>query len=495
MILAFDQGTTSSRAVLVDAEGTVALCAQCELQTLYPRPGWVEQDPQQIWQTQLETANAALRQSHVPLERILAIGITNQRETTILWERATGKPVAPAIVWQDRRTAAACQALLARGLGGVIAQRTGLMLDPYFSATKIAWLLDETAGLRKRAERGEIAFGTVDSWLIWQLTGGKRHVTDITNASRTMLFDIHTGAWSDALLELFDVPAAMLPQVLPCTAEFGTTSPEIFGSPIRITGVAGDQQAALAGHRGFERGIAKNTYGTGSFLMLNTGDDPITSTHGLLATIAYAFDSARPVYALEGSIFATGAAVRWVAELLGLHDPADVESLARSVPDSAGVSLVPAFSGLGAPYWDPDARGAIVGLTRGTSRAHVARAVLEAMALQTCDAVCAMQHDAGFSLTELRVDGGAAGNDLAMQMQADLLGIDVVRSAVTQTTALGAAYFAGLQCGVWPNVAALPEGRRHTERFAPAITHRERTQRLERWHEAVERTRTRPYAG
>lgn len=491
MILALDQGTTSSRTLLVDAHGAIRAQAHSELQAIYPRPGWVEEDPRQIWQTQIETAHAALREAGVGAESICALGITNQRETTILWERATGAPVAPAIVWQDRRTAALCEALQARGLSNAVTQATGLVIDPYFSATKVAWLLDNIDGLRGRAERGEIAFGTVDSWLIWQLTGGTRHVTDVTNASRTMLFDIHRCAWSDELLELFGVPAAMLPEVLPCTADFGTTSPEWFGSPIPIAGVAGDQQAALAGHGGFERGAAKNTYGTGSFLMLNTGSDPTASAHGLLTTIAHAFDLTHPVYALEGSIFATGAAVAWLRDLLGLHDAAEIEALARSVPESAGVSLVPAFTGLGAPYWDPHARGAIVGLTRGTTRAHLARAVLEAMAFQTCDVVAAMQRDAGIPLRELRVDGGAAVNDVAMQLQADLLGIDVLRPPVTQITALGAAYFAGLQCGVWPDVAALRKQRNEAARFTPSIDQSERAQRLGRWHDAVERTRTR----
>ena len=489
-ILALDQGTTSSRAVVFDERGEVAGFDQRDLTQHFPQPGWVEHDPAEIWSSQLATARGALRNAGVTAADLAAIGITNQRETTILWERATGKPVANAIVWQDRRSTAACDALRTRGLGELVTERTGLLLDPYFSATKIAWLLEHVDGLRARAERGEIAFGTVDTWLIWNLTGGARHVTDVTNASRTMLFDIRTLRWSDELLRAFDIPAAILPEVLPCTAEFGTTAAEHLGGAIRIAGAAGDQQAALIGHAGFEPGLAKNTYGTGSFVVLNTGAQVVRSEHGLLATIAFAFEPGRATYALEGSIFVTGAAVQWLRDGLGIiGDSAEVERLARDVDDSGDCYFVPAFTGLGAPYWDPYARGTIVGITRGTTRAHLARAALEAMAFQTADVVAAMERDAALTLAELRVDGGAAANDLTMQFQADLLGVPVVRPASVETTALGAAYLAGLQAGYWPDLDALARHRRRSLRFAPALEADRRAALLARWHAAVAASR------
>jgi glycerol kinase len=486
VVLALDQGTTSSRAVVFDARGAVVAFDQREFAQIFPRPGWVEHDPAELWRSQLETARGALRNAALTAADVAAIGITNQRETTVLWERATGKPVANAIVWQDRRTAEMCGALRARGGSEPVTAQTGLLLDPYFSATKIAWLLDRVDGLRTRAENGEIAFGTVDSWLIWNLTGGARHVTDVTNASRTMLFDIHRLRWSDELLDLFGVPRALLPEVLPCTADFGTTAVEHFGGPIRIAGVAGDQQAALVGQAGFETGLAKNTYGTGSFVVLNTGDRIVRSEQGLLSTVAFAFERDRATYALEGSIFATGAAVQWLRDGLGIIErSSDVERLAREVDDSGDCFFVPAFAGLGAPYWDPYARGTIVGITRGTTRAHLARAALDAMAYQTADVVAAMERDAGVRLTELRVDGGASANGLTMQFQADVLGVPVVRPACIETTALGAAYLAGLQVGFWRDVATVAGQWREDARFTPALDDASRTRLMERWRRAV----------
>jgi glycerol kinase len=486
VILALDQGTTSSRAIVFDERGAVVAFDQREFEQRFPQPGWVEHDPLAIWHSQLETARGALRNARVSAADVAAIGITNQRETTILWDRATGKPVHNAIVWQDRRTAARCEELRARGHGELVTAQTGLLLDPYFSATKIAWLLDNVDGLRARAERGEIAFGTVDSWLIWKLTGGARHVTDATNASRTMLFDIHRLRWSDELLAAFDIPRALLPDVLPCTADFGVTAVEHFGGAIRIAGVAGDQQAALIGQAGFTPGLAKNTYGTGSFVVLNTGERVVRSEHGLLSTIAFAFAPGRATYALEGSIFVTGAAVQWLRDGLGIIErSSDVERLAREVDDTGDCFFVPAFAGLGAPYWDPYARGAIVGLTRGTTRAHIARAALDAMAYQTADVVAAMEREAGLQLAELRVDGGASANDLTMQFQADVLGVPVVRPACIETTALGAAYLAGLQAGYWADVSAVERQWCEAARFTPGAGASQRVALLARWRDAV----------
>ncbi len=490
VILALDQGTTSSRAVVFDARGRALGFDQREFPQHFPQPGWVEHDPAEIWTSQLAVARGALRNAGLAAADVAAIGITNQRETTILWERATGKPVANAIVWQDRRTAERCDELRAQGVGELVTAQTGLLLDPYFSATKIGWLLDAVDGLRARAEAGEIAFGTVDSWLIWNLTGGGRHVTDATNASRTMLFDIHRLAWSYELLGAFGIPRAILPEVLPCTADFGTTTVEQLGGAIRIAGVAGDQQAALVGQAGFTAGLAKNTYGTGSFVVLNTGERIVRSEHGLLATIAFAFEPGRATYALEGSVFVTGAAVQWLRDGLGIIErSSDVERLAREVSDSGDCFFVPAFAGLGAPYWDPYARGAIVGITRGTTRAHVARAALDAMAYQTADVVAAMERDAGVTLSELRVDGGASANDLTMQFQADLLGVPVSRPAVVETTALGAAYLAGLQVGLWPDVETVGRQWREAARFMPSMDAPRRAELLGRWRRAVERSR------
>ncbi|MGD1066715.1 MAG: glycerol kinase GlpK [Vulcanimicrobiaceae bacterium] len=490
VILALDQGTTSSRAIVFDAQGSIVAFDQQEFPQHFPQPGWVEHDANDIWSSQLAVARNALRNARVSAADVAAIGITNQRETTILWERATGRPVAHAIVWQDRRTAPMCEDLTKRGLGETVTALTGLLVDPYFSGTKIAWLLDNVAGLRTRADAGEIAFGTVDSWLIWNLSGGKRHVTDVTNASRTMLFDIHTLQWSDELLRALNVPKSVLPEVLPSTADFGTTVSDHFGGAIAIGGVAGDQQAALVGQAGFERGMAKNTYGTGSFVVLNTGDQVVRSTQGLLSTIAFGLQPGKATYALEGSIFVTGAAVQWLRDGLGLFERSpEVEFLARQVEDTGDVYFVPAFAGLGAPYWDPYARGTIIGITRGTTRAHLARAALEAMAYQTADVIAAMERDAGVPLKELRVDGGASANDLTMQFQADMLGVPVSRPAIVETTALGAAYLAGLHAGYWPDVATVAKQWREDKRFQPEMKAAARDAALTRWRAAVERSR------
>ncbi len=487
VILALDQGTTSSRAIVFDRRGIVLSFAQREFTQYLPHPGWVEHDPEEIWNSQYDTAVQALCDAGVSASDIAAIGITNQRETTLLWDRATGVPLHHAIVWQDRRTAAQCDALREK-IGALVADRTGLVLDPYFSATKLAWLLDYYEGARERAARGELAFGTVDTWLTWKLTGGARHVTDVTNASRTMLFDIHRLQWSEQLLDAFNIPASVMPEVLPCTADFGETM--AFGAPIRIAGVAGDQQAALIGQSGFDAGIAKNTYGTGSFLMLNTGERVVSSKESLLATIAFGFEANRVTYALEGSVFVTGAAVQWLRDGLQLFaDSAEVEALARSVPDNGGVYFVPAFTGLGAPYWDAYARGTITGLTRGSTRAHLARAALEAMAYQSADVIEAMERDSGVTLHELRVDGGASRNALAMQFQADVLGVPVVRPQVVETTALGAAYLAGLQCGFWESIDEVKRQWREDTRFAPQISHGDRSELRRQWRRAVERSR------
>jgi glycerol kinase len=490
VILALDQGTTSSRAIVFDAQGTIVAFDQQEFAQHFPQPGWVEHDADDIWSSQLATARNALRNARLSAADVVAIGITNQRETTILWDRATGRPVARAIVWQDRRTAPLCAELTARGLGETVTAQTGLLIDPYFSGTKIAWLLDHVAGLRARAEAGEIAFGTVDAWLIWNLTGGQRHVTDVTNASRTMLFDIHRLQWSEELLRALNIPASLLPEVLPSSADFGTTATDHFGGAIPIGGVAGDQQAALVGQAGFAPGMAKNTYGTGSFVVLNTGEHVVRSTQGLLATIAFALEPGKATYALEGSIFVTGAAVQWLRDGLGLFERSDeIEALARQVDDTGDCYFVPAFTGLGAPYWDPFARGTIVGITRGTTRAHLARAALEAMAYQTADVIAAMERDAGVPLTELRVDGGASANDLTMQFQADVLGVPVSRPAIIETTALGAAYLAGLQRGYWADTQTLAKQWREDKRFAPQMPAQRREALLGRWRAAVERSR------
>ncbi|MCP5216694.1 MAG: glycerol kinase GlpK [Burkholderiaceae bacterium] len=501
-ILALDQGTTSSRAIAFDERGQVAALAQREFAQHFPQPGWVEHDADEIWATQLAVARecmqklATARAGHAQsAPEIVAIGITNQRETTVLWERATGRPVARAIVWQDRRTTARCEQLRRAGQAGLIQRKTGLVLDAYFSATKLEWLLDEVPGARARAEAGELAFGTVDSWLIFKLTGGRVHATDPSNAARTLLMDIHTLDWDDELLRLFHIPRALLPRIVPSSGVLGESAAGLLGAaPIPIAGVAGDQQAATFGQACFAPGMAKNTYGTGCFMLMNTGTQAVASRNRLLSTVGWqgpgAAGAHRTAYCLEGSVFMAGATVQWLRDGLGIIDSAAaIEPLAASVPDTGDVFLVPAFAGLGAPDWDGRARGTLVGLTRGSTRAHIARAALEAIALQSADLFGAMVRDAGIQLTELRVDGGASRNDLLMQMQADLAGVPVVRPRVTETTALGAAYLAGLATGVWSGGGEIAAQWAVDRRFEPQLSEPARRQRVARWREAVARAR------
>jgi len=487
-VLALDQGTTSSRAILFDRDGRTLAVARREFAQLYPQAGWVEHDPDEIWSTQIAVAAEAMARAGLAPGDLAAIGITNQRETTVLWDRATGRPVHPAIVWQDRRTAATCDALRARGVEDLVRARTGLLLDPYFSGTKLAWLLDHVSGARARAERGELAFGTVDTWLLWRLTGGRVHATDPSNASRTLLFDIHARRWDDELLRLFGIPRAVLPEVRASSGVFGTAAVAALAG-VPIAGIAGDQQAALFGQACFEPGMAKNTYGTGCFLLLNTGERPVESRNKLLTTIAWEIDG-RTEYALEGSVFIAGAVVQWLRDELNLiPDSGAIEALAASVPDTGGVVLVPAFAGLGAPYWDPYARGTIVGMTRGTGAAHLARAALESVAFQAHDVLRAMERDAGCPLRELRVDGGASANALLLQIQADLLQVPVIRPANTETTAFGAACLAGLATGFWRDRAELASGWRAERTFVPARTAESVKPALRRWERAVAHSR------
>lgn len=488
-ILALDAGTTSSRAIVFDDRGAIRSVAQHEFRQMFPQPGWVEHDATEIWQTQIAVAAEAL----APLRdvQIAAIGITNQRETTVLWDRTTGRPIANAIVWQDRRTAGFCDELRAAGHEELFAARTGLVLDPYFSGTKIRWLLDNVAGARDAAESGRLAFGTIDSWLIWNLTGGAVHATDVSNASRTLLFDIHSARWDEQLLSIMGVPASLLPRAVPSIGVVARTAQGLpIPAGIAISGVAGDQQAALFGQRCCSPGMAKNTYGTGSFVVMNSGAKPVRSTHGLLATIAWKNRDQPLQYAVEGSIFVTGAAVQWLRDELGIiRKAADVEALAASVPDSAGVVFVPAFTGLGTPHWDAYARGMIIGLTRGTTAAHIARATLESIALLTADVLDAMRADSGLPLKELRVDGGAAANDLLMQLQADIAGLPVARSSVGETTALGAAWLAGIGCGLWRSEVEIDSRWRADRVFQPRMTEGDRVELKRRWHRAVERAK------
>ncbi len=487
-VLALDQGTTSSRAIVFAHDGRAVSAAQQEFEQILPWPGHVEHDPEAIWSSQLAVAREALRRASISAEELAAIGVTNQRETTILWERATGKPVANAIVWQSRVSAGICEQLRAAGLEQTVRDKTGLVIDAYFSGSKIKYLLDQQAGLRARAERGDILFGTVDAFLIWRLTGGRRHVTDVSNASRTMLFNIHTLDWDEELLALLSVPRAMLPDVLPSSGLFGETAAELFGVSLPVTGDAGDQQAATFGQACFEPGAAKNTYGTGCFLLLNTGARPIRSENKLLTTIGWSLDG-QVTYCLEGSVFIAGAVVQWLRDGLGLiKTSADVERLAATVPDSGGVVLVPAFTGLGAPYWDPYARGTILGINRGTTAGHLARAALESMALQTCDLLEAMRRDAGADLQVLKVDGGASVNDGLMQFQADMLDVRVRRPVVAETTALGAAYLAGLAVGFWTDLQDVGAHWALDREFQPAMPATERAARSRRWHRAVQRS-------
>ena len=487
-VMALDQGTTSSRAIVFDRGGHVRSVAQHETTQHFPRPGWVEQDARELWAKQVEAAEGALRAAAIDGSRIAAVGIANQRETALVWDRRTGEPIANAIVWQDRRTAGACEDLRRAGVERLVSARTGLRLDPYFSATKIAWLLDHVGGARERAEAGELAFGTVDSWLAFRLTGGRLHVTDPTNASRTLLYDIHARAWDDELLDLFRVPRALLPEVRRSSEVYGEIdAPELRGVP--LAGIGGDQQAALLGQLCTAPGSVKTTYGTGCFALLHTGATPQPSERGLLTTTACSTDG-QPRYALEGSVFTGGAVVRWLRDRLGLIRTAEeVEPLAASVPDTGGVFLVPAFTGLGAPHWDPHARGAIVGLTLGTGAGHVARAALEGIAFQVADLLDELAADAGAAPAELRVDGGAARNDLLMQFQADVTGLPVVRPTVTESTALGAACLAGLAVGYWQGVEELAANWRAERRFEPALPEDRVAGLRAAWARAVERAR------
>jgi glycerol kinase len=488
-ILAFDQGTTSSRAIAFGHDGSVLGIAQQEFRQIFPQPGWVEHDPLEIWRTQRDVASQALASAGLRGADLGAIGITNQRETTVLWERATGRPVANAIVWQDRRTASRCDALRQAGHEPTFTARTGLLLDAYFSGTKLAWLLDNVPDARARAERGELAFGTIDSWLAWHLSGGAAHVTDASNASRTLLFNIHTLDWDDELLAILGVPRAVLPRVVPSSGQAAATACEGLPAGIPIAGIAGDQQAALFGQACHRPGMAKNTYGTGCFLLMNTGAQPAVSHHRLLATVGWQ-RAGGTTYALEGSVFVAGAAVQWLRDGLGLIERAsDIEALAASVPDTGGVYFVPALSGLGAPYWDPHARGTLVGITRGTSRGHIARAALEAIAFQSAELIEAMAADSAIALTELRVDGGATANNLLMQLQANLLGVPVVRPRVTETTALGAAYLAGLAVGFWKDEAEIASLWSRDRVFDPALSREAAAAWLAEWRRAVERSR------
>ena len=487
-VLALDQGTTSSRALLFDDTGAVVAQAQREFAQHFPQPGWVEHDPSEIWESQLATARDALDQAGVSAADVAALGITNQRETTLVWDRVTGEPIHRAIVWQDRRTADRCAELKVAGHESAVRERTGLVLDPYFSGTKVAWILDHVEGARDRADAGDLAFGTVDSWLLWKLTGGRLHATDVTNAARTLLFDIGALDWSDAQLDLLGVPRAVVPEVRPSSGVFGETDADVLGAPIPIAGVAGDQHAALFGQRCTRPGMAKNTYGTGCFLLTHTGTDAVASENGLLTTLAWQIEGQPAEYALEGSVFVAGAAVQWLRDGVGLIDAApDVEALAASVDDAGGVVVVPAFAGLGAPHWDPYARGAVLGITRGTSAAHLARATLDGVAHQAADLLDAMTADAGAPLDELRVDGGMTANDLLMQTQADLLGVPVVRPEVAETTALGAASLAGLGVGLWTE-ADLDARWQASARWTPDPDAAPDAARA-RWRRAVERTR------
>jgi len=488
-LLALDQGTSSSRSVVFDPQGRVVALAQQELPQVYPQPGWVEHDPMEIWRTQLATAREALARAELKACDIRALGITNQRETTVLWNRKTGQPIHRAIVWQDRRGEPLCAGLREGGHAPAIQAKTGLLIDSYSSAIKIKWLLDHVPQAREQARRGELAFGTVDSWLLWQLTEGALHATDVTNASRTMLFNVHRNEWDDELLELLDIPAALMPQVLPSSAHYGETTASLLGSPIMIGGVAGDQQSSLFGQACFKEGMAKNTYGTGCFMLMHTGSKFQTSSNGLLTTSA-AQVSARTEFATEGSVFVGGAVVQWLRDgLRAIKGSGEVQSLAESVPDSGGVMMVPAFTGLGAPYWKPDARGTITGLTRGTTVAHIARAALESIAYQSSALLQAMSRDAvaagAAPVSELRVDGGACVNDLLMQFQADLLGIPVVRPAVTETTALGAAFLAGLASGVYSSAEEISNLWMSERRFFPALDTGRAAELLANWERTV----------
>ncbi|MFN8418639.1 MAG: glycerol kinase GlpK [Anaerolineae bacterium] len=489
-ILALDQGTTSSRAILFDESGRPAASAQKEYRQIYPQPGWVEHDPTDIWSSQISVASEAIARLGIHAKDIAAIGVTNQRETTLIWDRRTGQPIYNAIVWQCRRTADRCAALKEQGHAEEIRARTGLVVDAYFSGTKVEWILDHVDGARERAARGELCFGTVDTWLLWNLSGGKLHVTDVSNASRTMLFNIHTQQWDDHLLQLLNVPHEILPDVRASSEVYGETDPQLFGSAIPLSGVAGDQQAATFGQTCFTPGMVKNTYGTGCFMLMNTGEAAVDSKGGLLTTINWRLNG-QTIYALEGSVFIAGAAIQWLRDEMKLiSSAAESEEIAKSVSDTAGVYMVPAFVGLGAPYWDGYARGAIVGLTRGSNRAHIVRATLESIAYQTRDVVEVMTRDAGLRLESLRVDGGATANDWLMQFQADILGVTVQVPATAETTALGAAYLAGLATGFWKSTAEIAAQWQVARSFEPQMSMDQRTTLYRGWQKAVERSRS-----
>jgi glycerol kinase len=490
-LLALDQGTTSSRAIIFNEHGNIIASAQREITLCTPHAGWVEQDALELWQTQIGVAQQAIAKANLLAQDIAAIGLTNQRETTIVWNRKTGQPIAPAIVWQDRRTADWCEQLREAGHEPLVKQRTGLRLDPYFSASKLAWLLDHIPNARREAECGELAFGTVDSWLLWNLTHGARHVIDMSNASRTLLMNIRIQQWDDELLGLFNIPKAILPEIVPSGGLIGETADGLLGRRIPLTAALGDQQAALFGQGCFTQGMAKNTYGTGCFMLMNTGNKVQVSENQLLSTLAWQTPNQVTNFALEGSVFMAGAIVQWLRDGLGIvQNSSDVEQLASQVPDCDGVVLVPAFTGLGAPYWDSEARGMLTGMTRGTNRSHIARAALEAIAFQVADVLDAMQQDAAAPLTELRVDGGASGNDMLMQFQADLLGVPVLRPVVRETTALGAALMAGLGVGVFHSTDELAGLWQLERRFEPSMSKVIRDDHLARWHKAVARARS-----
>lgn len=485
-ILALDQGTTSSRALIVNELGDICSTAQKEFKQYFPQSGYVEHDPEEIWTSQYAVANEAIAKAKITADQISAIGITNQRETTIIWDRKTGQPIYHAIVWQDRRTSPLCEELKKKNLETLFTQKTGLLLDPYFSATKIRYLLDHVEGARKKAENGELAFGTVDTWLAWKLSRGKLHITDATNASRTLLFNIHTGTWDDEILNILNIPKSILPQVKSSSEIYGETSTHVFTAPIPIAGIAGDQQAALFGQACFETGTAKATYGTGCFILMNTGTTPVVSKNHLLTTIAIKIGS-ETQYALEGSVFISGAAIQWLRDGLKIiRKSSEVDALASTVPDTGGVYFVPAFTGLGAPYWDPHARGTILGISRGTTSAHLARATLESIAYQASDVFHAMESDSQYRIKEIRVDGGSVVSDLLMQFQADLMGTTVLRPKTKESTALGAAFLAGLAVGIWKNKSAICSLWKLDRSFSPLIDENESQKKMKNWSKAIE---------
>ena len=487
-ILSLDQGTTSSRSIVFNHKGDIISVAQKEFAQIYPFPGWVEHDPEEIWSSQISTLGEALAKAGITINQIAAIGITNQRETTVVWDRTSGKPIYNAIVWQDRRTADDCDTLVKAGYANIIQEKTGLIIDAYFSATKLKWILDQVPDAREKAERGELAFGTIDSWLVWNLTGGKVHVTDVSNASRTMLYDIHSGQWDEELLTLFSIPRSVLPEVKSSSEVYGLTGNIVPGSSIPIAGIAGDQQAALFGQMCIQPGMVKDTYGTGCFMLMHTGEKAFKSKNNLLTTVAWRIGN-KTEYALEGSVFIAGAAVQWLRDGLNIiHTSGEIETIVGDMEDSDGVYVVPAFAGLGAPYWNPHARGSIFGLTRGSNRGHIAKAVLDSIAYQTYDVLKSMEADTGIDIAELRVDGGATVNNRLMQFQSDILNTKVVRPRITETTALGAAYLAGLAVGFWPDVETIQRQWQVERTFSPAMDPDHRNENIAGWKRAVNAT-------